>query len=167
MASRWAVSAEDAAAAEQRKQEKLEKKRVKEEQARQAAAKAAKEAAYLEQQAAEEQSRPAKRRKLSPSPPPEPEAHLLTFPTYGFGPSASIDEFELLNAIEEGSYGKVSRARTRKSGDIVALKKLKINHTSDEGFPITGLREIQTLNACSHLHIISLREVVTGPSLSE
>lgn len=168
MASRWAASAEDVAKTEQRKQERLEKKRIKEERARQEAAQAAQAAAAQEADEAKVQSeRPSKRRRIFSSPPPEPEAHLLPFPTKGFGPAESVDDFQILNAIEEGSYGKVSRARTKKTGEVVALKKLKINPTADEGFPITGLREIQTLSACSHLHIIDLRQVVVGPGPAE
>lgn len=169
--SRWATTAEDAAIIERRKQEKLEKKRLKEEKAQQAAeeAAAAREASLQAQQEQLSDERPAKRRRTSASPPPapEPEAHLLHFPQTTFGPSSSVDGYEILNAVEEGSYGKVSRARCRRTGDMVALKKLKINHTADEGFPITGLREIQTLTACSHPNIITLKEVVVGTSLTE
>jgi cell division cycle 2-like len=168
--SRWAMTEADAALAERRKQEKQEKKRLKEEKAQQAAEEAAAAAAatahenYHQTQNGEP---PAKRRRKSPTPVAELEAHVLSFPSTGFGPSASVEEYELLNAIEEGSYGKVSRARTKSSGTIVALKKLKIENNSQEGFPITGLREIQTLRACSHPHIIPLHEVVVGSSLSE
>lgn len=162
--SRWGTTEADAALAERRKLEKLEKKRLKEEKVQRAAEAAATLSA---DQPAHDEAPPAKRRRISATPPVEPEAHLLSFPSTNFGPSASVVDYELLNAIEEGSYGKVSRAREKASGAIVALKKLKIDKTSQEGFPITGLREIQTLNACSHPHIIPLHEVVVGSSLSE
>lgn len=166
-ASRWATTDADAALAERRKQEKQEKKRLKEEKAQRAAQAEAEAAAQAQIENDQADERPAKRRRTSESPPAEPEAHLLSFPNPGFQPSASVKNYELLNAIEEGSYGKVSRARKRADGTVVALKKLKIDNASQEGFPITGLREIQTLNASSHPHIISLLEVVVGPSLSE
>ncbi|KAK4402672.1 Cyclin-dependent kinase G-2 [Sesamum angolense] len=35
----------------------------------------------------------------------------------------SVDEFERLNKIDEGTYGVVYRARDKKTGEIVALKK--------------------------------------------
>lgn len=167
--SRWATTEADAALAERRQQEKLEKKRLKEEKAQRAAEveAEAQAAAQAHSEHAQDEERPSKRRRTSQSPPPEPEAHLLSFPNPGFQPSASVKNYELLNAIEEGSYGKVSRARARGDGTVVALKKLKIDGASQEGFPITGLREIQTLQASSHPHIISLLEVVVGPSLSE
>ncbi|ETN43397.1 uncharacterized protein HMPREF1541_02556 [Cyphellophora europaea CBS 101466] len=163
-ASRWASTEEDTVVAERRKQEKQEKKRLKEEKARRAAQAPAAQADTRQE---DDDGRPSKRRRVSQSPPAAPEAHLVSLPAGGFGPSASISEYELLNAIEEGSYGKVSRARTKSTGTIVALKKLKFDNAPGDGFPITGLREIQTLKACSHPHIISLLEVVVGPSLSD
>jgi cell division cycle 2-like protein len=72
----------------------------------------------------------------------------------------------MLNNIEEGSYGMVSRARRKTTGEIVALKRLKMEHNTD-GFPVTGLREIQTLMACRHTNIVNLLEVVMGESLKE
>ncbi|KAH8500393.1 hypothetical protein H0E87_015593 [Populus deltoides] len=36
----------------------------------------------------------------------------------------SVDEFERLNKIDEGTCGVVYRAREKKTGEIVALKKL-------------------------------------------
>lgn len=52
--------------------------------------------------------------------------------------------YEQLNVIDEGAYGIVFRARDRATGEIVALKKFKGDHLK-EGFPITALREINTL----------------------
>ena len=77
-----------------------------------------------------------------------------------------MDNFEKLNHIEEGSYGWVSRARENATGEVVALKKLKMEPAND-GFPVTGLREIQTLMACHHEGIVGLREVVMGDAMGE
>jgi cell division cycle 2-like protein len=77
-----------------------------------------------------------------------------------------VDNFEKLNHIEEGSYGWVSRARETATGEIVALKKLKMDNSND-GFPVTGLREIQTLMDSRHEHIVKLREVVMGDTMKE
>lgn len=46
--------------------------------------------------------------------------------------------------IEEGTYGVVYRARDKRTEEIVALKRLKMEKEK-EGFPITSLREINTL----------------------
>ncbi len=56
----------------------------------------------------------------------------------------SVDEYERLNLIDEGAYGVVFRARDRATGAIYALKKFKGDNLK-EGFPITALREINTL----------------------
>ena len=183
--SRWADDEEDAAIEAQRKKEKEDKKRTKVGKQRKVD-----EAARLQEQEAVAQSsfisenngdvdttqngpqRPAKRRRLST----EPEAKngfvedrptaLLRFPAPGWGPCRHVDNFEKLNHIEEGSYGWVSRARETNTGEIVALKKLKMD-ISNDGFPVTGLREIQTLMESRHTNIVNLREVVMGDSMNE
>lgn len=91
---------------------------------------------------------------------------LLSFPAKHFGRSRNVEEYERLNEIEEGSYGLVSRGRDKATGTIVALKKLKMDYSRD-GFPVTGLREIQILMATDHPHVVFLREVVVGASLKE
>jgi cell division cycle 2-like protein len=86
-----------------------------------------------------------------------------------FGPTIascrSVDEFEKLNRIQEGSYGVVYRAKDKRSGQIVALKKLKLENEKD-GFPITSIREIHTLKLCKHANIVEVLEIVTTPSLN-
>jgi serine/threonine protein kinase len=49
----------------------------------------------------------------------------------------------------------------------VALKKLKMDQEK-QGFPITSLREIRTLMACSsHENIVRVREIVVGDTLTQ
>jgi cell division cycle 2-like len=160
--SRWATTSDDVAAAERRKLEKQEKKRLKQERAQKAA-----EAAHRASQQALEEEPPSKRQRISSSPAADPESHLVVLPQSAILPSDTVSRYQLLNAIEEGTYGKVSRAQNKITGEVVALKKLKIEQSNNEGFPITGLREIQTLNACSHTHIVELKEVVVGPNPTE
>ncbi|KAG7029247.1 Cyclin-dependent kinase G-2 [Cucurbita argyrosperma subsp. argyrosperma] len=76
----------------------------------------------------------------------------------------SVDEFERLNKIDEGTYGVVYRARDKKTGEIVALKKVKMEKER-EGFPLTALREINILLSFHHPSIIDVKEVVVGNSL--
>ncbi|KAB1207800.1 Cyclin-dependent kinase G-2 [Morella rubra] len=76
----------------------------------------------------------------------------------------SVDEFERLNRIDEGTYGVVYRARDKKTGDIVALKKVKMEKEK-EGFPLTSLREINILLSLHHQSIVDVKEVVVGSSL--
>ncbi|KAK6097821.1 Cyclin-dependent kinase 11B [Batrachochytrium dendrobatidis] len=77
----------------------------------------------------------------------------------------NVDLYEKLNRIEEGSYGIVYRARDRQTGEIVALKKLKLQKETN-GFPITSLREIHTLLIAKHPYIVNVKEIVTTSSMS-
>jgi len=81
-------------------------------------------------------------------------------------PSRSVYCYERLNQIEEGSYGIVFRARDKITGDIVALKKLKLDEEK-QGFPITALREINALMSCRHENVVGIREVVVGDTLTQ
>lgn len=76
----------------------------------------------------------------------------------------SVDEFERLNKIDEGTYGVVYRARDKKTGEVVALKKVKMEKER-EGFPLTALREINILLSFHHPSIVDVKEVVVGSSL--
>lgn len=81
-------------------------------------------------------------------------------------PSRSVYCYERLNSIEEGSYGVVFRARDKETGDIVALKKLKLDEEK-HGFPITALREINALMVCKHENVVGIREIVVGDTLTQ
>ena len=61
----------------------------------------------------------------------------------------SVEEFDRLNKIEEGTFGVVFRAECKRTKEIVALKRLKMDKEK-EGFPITSLREINTLLKAQH-----------------
>lgn len=182
--SRWADDdPETEAIIAQRKREKEEKRRAKAEKQRQleeaSKALAPTQPADAGQEANGESGPPKKRRRLSNDPdapsvvdeaPTSEEAKkqssLLRFPVGEWGPCRHVDNFERLNHIEEGSYGWVSRAKDITTGEIVALKKLKIENSPD-GFPVTGLREIQTLLEARHQNVVYLREVVMGNKMDE
>lgn len=76
----------------------------------------------------------------------------------------SVDEFERLNRIDEGTYGIVFRAKDKKTGEILALKKVKMDRER-EGFPLTALREINILLSFHHPSIVDVKEVVVGSNL--
>lgn len=76
----------------------------------------------------------------------------------------SVDEFERLNKINEGTYGVVYRAKDKKTEEVVALKKVKMEKER-EGFPLTSLREINILLSLHHPSIVDVKEVVVGSSL--
>lgn len=86
------------------------------------------------------------------------DAHVRSIATMG---CRSVEEFEKLNVIQEGTYGVVYRARDKRTGEVVALKKLKMEREK-EGFPITSIREIRILMGVKHPNVVDLREVVVG-----
>jgi cell division cycle 2-like protein len=174
--SRWAAAdPEEEAALAQRKREKgakkrakVERQRLEEQQQKQKDA----AAAAVAPNGASEDARPTKRRRLSTDSVSAERAEtmerklLLRFPSTEWSPCRHVDNYERLNHIEEGSYGLVSRAKDLATGEIVALKKLKIDNAPD-GFPVTGLREIQTLQRARHINVVNLREIVMGNSMNE
>ncbi|KAK5013834.1 hypothetical protein LTR16_003140, partial [Cryomyces antarcticus] len=172
--SRWADDEEDAAAAAQRKLEKEEKKRAKAEKQRQLEEAEAQKRRLASADTASNRTvdtahRPAKRRRLSADQvggEVGAPRKLLRFQAPTWSPCRSIDDFDRLNHIEEGSYGFVSRAKDISTGEIVAIKHLKMDNPN-EGFPVTALREIQTLMASDHQNIVHLREVVVGEELGD
>jgi len=78
----------------------------------------------------------------------------------------SVAEFQCLNRIEEGTYGVVYRAKDKRTQEIVALKKLKMEREK-EGFPITSLREINTLLISQHVNVVTVREIVVGSNMDQ
>ena len=73
---------------------------------------------------------------------------------------------QCLNRVEEGTYGVVYRARDKKTEKIVALKRLKMEREK-EGFPITSLREINTLLISQHPNVVTVREIVVGSNMDK
>ncbi|MED6135577.1 hypothetical protein PIB30_047841 [Stylosanthes scabra] len=71
----------------------------------------------------------------------------------------SVYEFEMIKKINEGTYGVVYKAKDKKTGEIIALKKVKMN-LDKEGFPLTSLREMNILLSFNHPSIVDVKEVV-------
>lgn len=173
--SRWETTDDDPAELLRLKAEKEAKKKAKADKERRKAEAVAASAAAApspeEPHHPDASIPPPKRRKLdedTPSTPGGPAAplKLLRFDAPEITPCRHVDHYELLNHIEEGSYGIVSRARDTATGEVVALKKLKLEREKD-GFPITSLREISTLMTCKHPNVVNLREVVMGDRLDQ
>lgn len=79
----------------------------------------------------------------------------------------SVYNYTRLNHIEEGTYGVVFRARCNDTGEIYALKKLKLDEEK-QGFPITSLREVMALMiAGGHENVVGIREIVVGDTLNQ
>lgn len=80
------------------------------------------------------------------------------------GKCRSINSFEKLNQIGEGTYGVVYRARDKESGEVVAVKKMRMEQEK-EGFPVTGVREVGLLLSLRHENVVRLHDVVVGRHL--
>jgi len=64
-----------------------------------------------------------------------------------------------MEKLGEGTYGVVYKAKDTVSGQIVALKKTRLE-SEDEGVPSTAIREISLLRELSHPNIVDLKDVI-------
>ncbi|XP_043920739.1 cyclin-dependent kinase 13 isoform X2 [Protopterus annectens] len=71
-----------------------------------------------------------------------------------------VDKFDIIGIIGEGTYGQVYKAKDKDTGEMVALKKVRLDNEK-EGFPITAIREIKILRQLNHSSIINMKEIVT------
>lgn len=76
----------------------------------------------------------------------------------------SVTDFEKIKRVGEGTYGVVYKARNKKTGEIVALKKLRMDRERD-GMPVTSVRELRVLQQCQHPNLVQLKKVATGSKL--
>ena len=75
----------------------------------------------------------------------------------------SVENYQRLRYIDQGTYGMVFKARCKETGNIVALKQVKLGkEESRHGFPITALRETNILLSLKHPNIVSVKEMVVG-----
>jgi len=72
-----------------------------------------------------------------------------------------MSDFEMLEMIGEGTYGSVYKASCRKTGETVAIKKIRILY-EDDGVPSTALREITLLREMEHPNVIQLKTVYSS-----
>merc|ERR1711934_745950 len=75
----------------------------------------------------------------------------------------AMDRYEKLEKIGEGTYGVVHKAKDKESGEIVALKKVRMGN-EDEGVPSTALREIALLKEIQHPNTVGLLDVESSES---
>jgi cyclin-dependent kinase len=70
-----------------------------------------------------------------------------------------MERYQKMEKIGEGTYGVVYKAKDRVTGEIVALKKIRLE-AEDEGIPSTAIREISLLKELQHPNIVRLYDVV-------
>lgn len=89
---------------------------------------------------------------------------MATTSASGAGGSAKtgglkMEDFVKLEKIGEGTYGVVFKGRNKKTNEIVAMKKIRLE-SEEEGVPSTAIREISLLKELQHPNIVSLQDVI-------
>ncbi|XP_055379368.1 cyclin-dependent kinase 2 isoform X1 [Condylostylus longicornis] len=74
-----------------------------------------------------------------------------------------VGKFQKIEKIGEGTYGIVYKAKDKKTGKDVALKKIRLKGES-EGVPSTAIREISLLKDLKHNCIVQLLDIVIADS---
>ena len=69
-----------------------------------------------------------------------------------------MDRYKIIKTLGDGTYGSVVKATNNKSGEVVAIKKMKKKFTNWE--ECMSLREIKSLRKLNHPNIIKLKEVI-------
>jgi len=70
-----------------------------------------------------------------------------------------MENYQKIEKIGEGTYGVVFKAKSRTTGEIVALKRIRLE-TEDEGIPSTAIREISILKELQDPNIVRLHDVI-------
>lgn len=74
-----------------------------------------------------------------------------------------MEDFQKIEKIGEGTYGVVYKGRNKVTGQIVAMKKIRLE-SEDEGIPSTAIREISLLKELKHPNIVCLEDVLMEES---
>ncbi|XP_069490823.1 cyclin-dependent kinase 12 isoform X2 [Ambystoma mexicanum] len=108
--------------------------------------------------------------RRTPTPPPQQPLRKrpkICCPRYGERRQTEIDwgkrcvdKFDIIGIIGEGTYGQVYKAKDKDTGELVALKKVRLDNEK-EGFPITAIREIKILRQLIHCSVVNMKEIVT------
>jgi len=70
-----------------------------------------------------------------------------------------MDRYQKIEKVGEGTYGVVYKAKDINSGQVVALKKIRLE-AEDEGVPSTAIREISLLKELKDDNIVRLLDIV-------
>eukprot|EP00388_Colpodella_angusta_P014517 GDKJ01036299.1.p1 GENE.GDKJ01036299.1~~GDKJ01036299.1.p1 ORF type:complete len:315 (-),score=42.62 GDKJ01036299.1:49-993(-) len=69
------------------------------------------------------------------------------------------DNYEKIEVVGEGTYGVVHKSRCKATGEIVAMKEIRLEH-EEEGVPGTAIREVSLLKMLKHPNIVELKETL-------
>jgi serine/threonine protein kinase len=64
-----------------------------------------------------------------------------------------LNAYEKMEKLGEGTYGVVYKAKHKQTGEIVAVKKIRLEK-EDDGVPSTAIREISLLKNLKHPNIV-------------
>lgn len=70
-----------------------------------------------------------------------------------------MDKYQKIDKLGEGTYGIVYKAQNKQTGEIVALKRIRLDN-DDEGIPCTAVREISLLKELRHPNIVRLLDIL-------
>jgi serine/threonine protein kinase len=65
----------------------------------------------------------------------------------------NLDKYERQEKLGEGTYGVVYKALNKETGELVAIKKIRLEK-EDDGVPSTAIREISLLKNLKHPNIV-------------
>lgn len=69
------------------------------------------------------------------------------------------ENYQKIDVVGEGTYGVVHKSRCKATGEIVAMKKIRLDH-EEEGVPGTAIREVSLLKMLKHPNIVELKETL-------
>lgn len=64
-----------------------------------------------------------------------------------------MEKYQKKEKLGEGTYGVVYRAINTETGEVVAIKKIRLEK-EDDGVPSTAIREISLLKNLKHPNIV-------------
>ncbi|KXN73408.1 protein serine/threonine kinase [Conidiobolus coronatus NRRL 28638] len=70
-----------------------------------------------------------------------------------------MEKYQKIEKLGEGTYGIVYKAQNRENGQVVALKRIRLDN-EEEGVPCTAIREIALLKELKNPHIVCLYDVL-------
>lgn len=66
-----------------------------------------------------------------------------------------VEDYKVVGRIGEGAHGIVLRAKNRKTGKFVALKRM-LNNKGDEKIPLSVVREVKSLQHVNSKYVSQL-----------
>ncbi|KAJ3383401.1 Cyclin-dependent kinase catalytic subunit [Lobulomyces angularis] len=73
--------------------------------------------------------------------------------------SSAMTNYDKMEKVGEGAYGVVYKGKDRKTGQIVAIKKIRLE-ADEQGVPSTAIREISILKEIRHENCVRLLDII-------